>query len=61
MTEPKMGGKPTLRLFLTGGDDVTNSLLSVAEGGQKLDRGHQKSHSHCRYQNQSGFPPVFFD
>lgn len=39
MSEPKMGGKPVLRLFLAGGDDVNNSLLSIEDGGNKLSLG----------------------
>lgn len=37
--KPKLGGKQTLRLFLKGGDGLAHSLLSIAEGGQYLDRG----------------------
>ena len=39
MLQPKMGGKSNLRILLKGGEDVNNSLLSLAEGGKKLARG----------------------
>ena len=35
----KMGGKERLRLFLKGNRDLLDSLLSLRESGQKLDRG----------------------
>jgi hypothetical protein len=34
-----MGGKPLLRIFLKGDRNLVDSLLSIQEGGQALDRG----------------------
>ncbi len=39
METPKMGGRSHLRILLKGDDDLTNSLLSLAEGGQKIQQG----------------------
>lgn len=39
MLKPKMGGKSNLRILLKGDEDVTNSLLSLSEGGKKLNKG----------------------
>jgi hypothetical protein len=39
MGTPKMGGKPTLRVFLKANEDVTDSLLSIRDGGRKVERG----------------------
>lgn len=50
MQKVKMGGeKKTLRIFIQESSDITNSLLSLKQGGQKLDLGlhdliHQKYH-----------------
>ena len=41
MIEPKMGGKPTLRLAIQESYDVVNSLLPRGEGGQELPGGLQ--------------------
>lgn len=34
-----MGGRPQLKLFIKANRDVTDSLLSKGEGGEKLERG----------------------
>lgn len=50
MQKVKMGGeKKTLRIFIGDNNDITDSLLSLQHGGQKLDLGindlvHKKYH-----------------
>lgn len=39
MSEPKMGGKKRLRLFVAKEEDITNALLSISEGGAVLEHG----------------------
>jgi hypothetical protein len=34
-----MGGKERLGIYINGNDDITDSVLSVSEGGRKIDRG----------------------
>lgn len=38
-SQARMGGRRSLRIFLKGGADVVDSLLSLSEGGAKLTRG----------------------
>lgn len=39
MQQPKMGGQAVTRLLIKGNDDLTNALLSKADGGAHLDMG----------------------
>lgn len=38
MQNPKMGGKETLRFFLSGSPDITDSLLALTEAGYRLQQ-----------------------
>jgi hypothetical protein len=39
MAEPRLGGREVVRIFVKANEDATDGLLSIKEGGRKLDNG----------------------